>query len=160
VVGSNAKTNDVIARCYATGSVLAETGSGSGDFGGQPGASMAPNAGGIVGYNYFDPTARIENCAALNSNITGIGDAESTFNAHRVAGSNADGAYCSNNIANSAMTLTAGGSVISAADKTANGLDGADCDAKPAQSVYEGLSWDFAAVWTMGGNGYPALRWQ
>jgi hypothetical protein len=39
-------------------------------------------------------------------------------------------------------------------------IDGDDCAAKPAQSLYEGLGWDFVTVWKMGRDGYPALRWQ
>jgi hypothetical protein len=34
---------------------------------------------------------------------------------------------------------------------TGTGEDGADCAA---------LGWDFNAIWTMGADGYPALRWE
>jgi hypothetical protein len=59
------------------------------------------------------------------------------------------------------MPLTAGETPITPSDTGLNGKDGADCDAKPAQSVYEDLGWDFSEVWTMDGStGYPVLRWQ
>jgi hypothetical protein len=56
------------------------------------------------------------------------------------------------------MTITTVGTYT--ADTDVSGKDGADCAAQPAQSVYEGLGWDFATVWKMGSDGYPVLRWQ
>ena len=161
IVGSNAKDYDVVSRCYATGNIRAETGSGEGDFSGQPGVSAESVAGGIAGNNYYSASAGIENCAALNAGVTGTATtADSSFNIHRVAGNNRDGAYCSNNIANSAMTLTGSGAAIATAPDS-NGLDGADCAAQPDRSVYTDLlGWDFATVWKMGGAGYPVLQWQ
>jgi hypothetical protein len=44
--------------------------------------------------------------------------------------------------------------------KGANAKDGADAVAQPAQSVFTGMGWDFVTVWKMGGNGYPALKWE
>jgi hypothetical protein len=39
-------------------------------------------------------------------------------------------------------------------------IDGSDCAEKPDQAFYQDLGWDFANVWKMGGDGYPALQWQ
>jgi hypothetical protein len=123
---------------------------------GQPGVTPGGSAGGIVGHTYFTQYApalietKIENCAALNSNLAGT-------KVHRITGSIADNAILSNNIGWAGMDWTPGPEV---AERTANGLDGADCAAKPEQSVLAGLGWDFASVWEMGGNGYPVLRWQ
>jgi hypothetical protein len=39
-------------------------------------------------------------------------------------------------------------------------VEGAGCDAKPEQSVYVSLGWDFNNIWTMGNAGYPVLKWQ
>jgi hypothetical protein len=64
-----------------------------------------------------------------------------------------------NNLAYSEIPVNAGIGTYTA-DKGADRPDGEDCTAKPAQSIYEGLGWDFSGVWTMGANGYPALKWQ
>jgi hypothetical protein len=160
VVGSNANTG-VTLRCYATGSVRAENGSYIGDFSGQPGESVAANAGGIAGYVYYNntPYAYIKNCVALNSSITVHKTAADFYvNARRVAGLNDEYGYCENNIAY-VPNINADGSAVTP-EPDSNGLDGADCAAQPDRSVYAGLGWDFASVWDMGGNGYPVLRWQ
>jgi hypothetical protein len=108
-----------------------------------------------VGQTYFTQYAviltKIENCAALNPSLT------AGRSAHRITGIIADNAILSNNIGRADMDWTPG---PEPAERTANGLDGADCAAKPDQSVFAGLGWDFASVWKMGGNGYPVLRWQ
>jgi hypothetical protein len=161
VVGSNANSGAVL-RCYATGAVQAESGSSIGDFGDQPGASIAANAGGIAGYVYYNSAtyAYIQNCAALNSSVTANKIVASfNVNARRVAGLNDDYGYCKNNIA-CVSSISAGGSAVTP-NPDADGLDGADCAAQPAQSVYtETLGWDFSTVWKMGGEGYPILQWQ
>jgi hypothetical protein len=153
IVSSNAR-DAVVSRCYSLSAVDAIAGSGGLPPVGQPGVTAGGSAGGIAGHTYFTnftpPLTKIENCTALNSALAGK-------NVHRVTGSIADNAILANNIGWTGMDWTPG---PEAAEKTADGLDGADCDAKPAQSVYEGLSWDFVAVWTMGNNGYPKLRWQ
>jgi hypothetical protein len=160
VVGSNANRGAVL-RCYATGAVRAENGSRAGDFDGQPGESTAANAGGITGYVYYnnDPYAYIKNCVALNSSITAHKTvAAFNANARRVAGLKDEYGYCVDNLAY-VPSISAGGSAVTP-NPDPDGLDGADCAAQPDQSVYIALGWDFAAVWKMGGNGYPALQWR
>jgi hypothetical protein len=158
-VGSNANSG-LVQRCYTTGAVQAENGSFEGDFSGQPGASAAANAGGIAGYNYYTTPAYIKYCVALNSRITAIRAVSGlNVNAHRIAGLQDNyGSQCQSNIAN-VETMTAGGSPVTPVSD-ANGLDGADCTDPPAQTAYTALGWDFTAVWTMGANNYPELRWQ
>jgi hypothetical protein len=155
IVGSNAK-DAVISRCYSLSAVSPPA--FMGDDGmpiDQPGVTPGGAAGGIVGHTYFTQYAvsltKIENCAALNSSLRGN-------NVHRITGSVADNAILLNNIGWDGMDWTPG---PEPAERTANGLDGADCVAKPGSSVYtDTLGWDFASVWKMGGNGYPVLRWQ
>jgi hypothetical protein len=153
LVGSNAK-DAVISRCYSLSSVIAASESGDVPSVGQPGVTSGGSAGGIVGHTYFTQfdvaLTKIENSAALNSSLVGE-------NVHRITGGIADNAILANNIGSADMAWTPG---PEAAQRTADGLDGADCAAKPDQSVYIALGWDFAAVWKMGGNGYPALQWQ
>jgi hypothetical protein len=155
ITGSNAK-DAVISRCYSLSSVSPSIGSGDMPMD-QPGVLTGGAAGGIVGHTYFTqyanaPLTKIENCAALNPSLT------AGRSVHRITGSIADNAILSNNIGRADMAWTPG---PDAADKTANGLDGADCAAKPVQSVFESdLGWDFASVWKIGGDGYPVLQWQ
>ncbi|MDR2445482.1 MAG: hypothetical protein LBD44_06065, partial [Spirochaetaceae bacterium] len=47
-----------------------------------------------------------------------------------------------------------------AMEKTAGGMDGADCAAKPDEAAFTAMGWDFAGVWKMGGDGYPVLDWE
>jgi hypothetical protein len=157
VAGATAKPS-LLSRCYATGAVTAQINSaGAADMGGSLGVRSGANAGGISGSLYFE-NPKVEKSAALNASVSGIDIASGgTFYVYRIGGlSDLDGGgpAVENNIAWSAMPVT-GGLV---ADKGANGKDGADCDAQPAQSVYAALGWDFDTVWTMGADGYPALR--
>jgi len=52
------------------------------------------------------------------------------------------------------------------ADKGTSRPDGEDIsndylsDGKPIQAFYESIGWDFTAVWKMGSDGYPKLKWQ
>jgi hypothetical protein len=157
IVASNAR-DAVTSRCYSLSAVTVTTGSGDMPMA-QPGVSSGGSAGGIAGHTYFTnyaaaPRTKIENCAALNSSLAGLGTGPKI---HRITGSIADNAVLKDNIGWTDMAWTPG---PEAAQKTADGLDGEDCAAKPEQSVYAALGWDFAAVWKMGGNGYPVLQWQ
>jgi hypothetical protein len=58
------------------------------------------------------------------------------------------------------MTITIGESPSSNSEIGPNLKDGKNCDAKPIQSIYENLGWDFVNVWKMGTEGYPVLKWQ
>jgi hypothetical protein len=162
VVGSNTNTGATL-RCYATGAVRAENGDYAGDFSGQPGVSIAANAGGIAGYVYYDatPKALIKNCVALNSSITAHKTVDVTnlnVNARRVAGRKDEYGRCENNLAYVPI-ISAGGSAVTP-EPDADGLDGADCAAQPDYTDYTALGWDFASVWKMGGDNYPVLQWQ
>jgi hypothetical protein len=154
ITASNAR-DAVISRCYSLSAVSPSIGSGDMPID-QPGVTPGGVAGGIAGHTYFTQYAaaliqtKIENCAALNSSLAGT-------KVHRITGSIADNAILSNNIGWSDMDWTPG---PEPAERTANGLDGADCAAQPDQSAFAALGWDFASVWKMGGNGYPVLRWQ
>jgi hypothetical protein len=147
----------VTQRCYATGRVRARIdGSGTADTGGSIGVPTAANAGGISGSMYV-LTPVIENCAALNSGVSGIDSgSDGVLEVYRIAGKVAG--TLTNNIANPGMTVT-GGTV---SDKTANGKDGADAaSAKPEQAAFTAIGWDFAAVWNWDAiKGYPILKWQ
>jgi hypothetical protein len=160
IVGSNAR-DAVTTRCYSLSAVQVTTVDGGTMPMEQPGVSLASSggsAGGIAGHTYFTnyapPLTRIENCVALNSSLGGLG---SNPKIHRITGSRADNAILANNIGSTDMDWTPGPEI---AERTPNGLDGADCDAKPGEPVYIAHGWDFAAVWSMGGGGYPRLRWQ
>ncbi|MDR1932061.1 MAG: hypothetical protein LBQ57_04460 [Spirochaetales bacterium] len=140
----------IITKSYSRGTVSGTNTGGKGAF-----------IGGISGENWMQSGVRvaISNCAALNGSLTHTGGGSVTIN--RIApNTNADGysnaVTFSSNIANSAMTVTGG----TFTEKTASGRDGADADAKPAQSVFEGLGWDFTNTWEIGGDGYPVLQWQ
>jgi hypothetical protein len=104
-------------------------------------------AGGISGYN--QETGVVENSAALNRTITR--NTSSAAQLHRVAGRNEG--IISNNIANRDMAVTPPPDPW---DKGPDGLDGADIAARPAQTDYENLGWDFSKIWIMG-TYYPAL---
>jgi hypothetical protein len=159
VAGATAKPS-LLSKCYATGTVTAKiNGAGTADMGGSLGVRSGANAGGISGSLYF-ASPKVERSAALNASVSGIDTASGgTLYVYRIGGlSDLDGSpVVENNIAWSTMPVI-GGSVSA---KGANNEDGADCTAKPAQSVYSAtLGWDFAGVWKMGNDGYPALRWE
>jgi hypothetical protein len=158
VAGAVAKPS-LLSKCYATGAVTAQIdGSGTDDTGGSLGVRTAANAGGISGSVYF-ANPKVEKSAALNSSVTGTDTGSGgTLYVYRIGGLSplSGSPVVENNIAWSGMTLTGG----DAGDKGTNGQDGADCAEKPEQSVYEGLDWDFATIWKMGNDGYPALRWE
>jgi hypothetical protein len=160
----------VVANCYALGAVstVIDSGSDAAD-GGSIGVPKAASAGGIAGAQYFKERVgpSIQNCAALNSAITGSDLSGASYNVRRIAGpensvDEEGGAIedrtWENNLANVAA-LVAGGSNVTPAPNAA-GPDGANCAAKPNQAAYEALDWDFASVWKMAGDGYPVLQWQ
>jgi hypothetical protein len=124
-----------IERCYATGTISATGGS---------------EAGGIRGGNSSNSNAVINACTALSASITG-----SAGSVYRIASTRAT--TLSGNIADSAMTLSGGPSIISdpagvhGESKTAAQLE--------SQATYEALGWDFTATWKMQ-DGRPVLRWQ
>jgi hypothetical protein len=155
VAGSNAAWAR-ISKCYARGSVTATVvGGGSGETGSSLGVPAAANAGGIAGSQYVGMPS-IDNCAALNAKVDGRGG---VFNVHRIAGEGSDnvGAWTANM---ASAPLYHDGQAVEPGAAAAGGFDGADCAAKPEQSDYESLGWDFSGVWKMGAGGYPVLRWQ
>jgi hypothetical protein len=156
VAGATAKPS-LLSKCYATGAVTATVnGSGTEDMGGSLGVPAAANAGGISGSIYF-ANPKVEKSVALNSAVSGIDTGSGgVLKVYRIGGlSNLDGGgpILDDNMAWSAMPVT-GGSVT---DKGLDKQDGEDCAEKPTRSVYEGLGWDFTAIWQMAGD-YPALR--
>ena len=156
VAGATAKPS-LLSRCYATGAVTATiNGSGTADMGGSLGVPSAANAGGISGSIYY-ANPIVEKCVALNVSVSGIDTGSGgVLKVYRIGGlSTLDGGgpILDDNRAWSDMPVT-GGAV---SDKGLDRQDGEDCAAQPAQSLYEGLGWDFSNVWRMSG-GYPALR--
>jgi hypothetical protein len=131
-------------------------------------------------------TITIQNCAALSPQINWSQFTLDEMNLNRIAILGKEtGIYTvahgdisnllypenttlSNNIANEDMVINYAPSPQQAAkvpaiilDPGPDTEDGADCDAMPAQIVYEkDLGWNFATVWKMGSDGYPALQWQ
>ena len=138
-----------VSRCYVTGTVTGERNMGTGAAGLQ--------AGGIVGYA-MSGALTIENCAALNTSISIIYSA-ATGGVQRVV-SGTTGTK-TNNIAWSGMSLTAniadaGEEPVTPTDIGSGGLDGENCDQRPAQTVYTTRGWDFTGTWEMTG-GLPTL---
>ena len=132
-----------IENCYARGAV-----SGSGDF---------TKVGGIAGLNDYDGT--VQNCVALSSDVSAT---DGTANVGRVVGVNNDSGLnpgkLTNNHGSTAMTRTPSGSW---SDKTAIGIDGADCDAIPTKAWWEttsALDWDWGSIWAVSDGSYPQLR--
>ena len=138
------------------------------------GSASQQGAGGIAGFNGSQETggakrpgkAALSSCVALNPSISAPNGFERIG---RVIGENFQGvnelvgedvidAAQENNHGWSGMAVTVGG----AAPETpyAHSVDGEDCPEKPEQSFYESLGWDFAGIWKMGADAYPALQWQ
>jgi hypothetical protein len=150
IVGQN-QVAAITERCYSTALISVRAAKGAT-------ASLAQQGvGGIAGYNAVaDGRAggTVQNCVALNPSITADGGFELLY---RVVG-NGEGSH-SNNLARQDMEIIISGSPSAADDTGANAKGGGDCAAQPAQSVYQGLGWDFTSVWKMDGS-YPVLRWQ
>jgi len=130
-----------LSRCYSIAAVSVTI-------------SATTGIGGIVGYNgeWEGVPAVMDSCVALNTLLA----AAAGDNIHRVTGNN-DGSS-SDNYAWLGMTITTSGAYTQ--DKGVNADDGGDCVQKPDQNFYKDLGWDFNEVWTMGGDGYPKLKWQ
>jgi hypothetical protein len=148
IVGQN-QVNAYVRRCYSIAVVsvtdTCETNK----------LTTNPGVGGIAGMTANTLADAISGCVALNPSIT----AADGTKIHRVAGwLMSSSATLKNNRAWSNMPVTTGGTYT--ADKGADRVDGVDCDPTPAKSVYVALGWDFASVWKMGEDGYPALQWQ
>jgi hypothetical protein len=163
VAGANA-AGAYVSKCYATGVVTAlVAGNGTDNIGGSVGVMLAASAGGIAGAQYVsDGTVRpvISACAALNAGISGEDSATgAVWNVYRIAGAGyppeQDTGLWQNNIAWSDLTVTNHASTV---PPDAAGRDGADCAGFAAQSVYEGMGWDFSGVWRMPASGLPVLR--
>jgi hypothetical protein len=166
-----------IQNSYAAGAITANSVMANNNY---------THAGGIVAFLHgrADSTITIQNCAALSPQINWRRYAHDDTILKRIA---MQGVYeptsypikngmigerypenttLTNNIANAAMVINYDPSPQQAAkvpaiilDPGPDTQDGADCDAKPSQSVFEDtLGWDFNTVWTMGSDGYPVLR--
>jgi hypothetical protein len=153
IAGATAKPS-LLSMCYATGQVTATIdGSGTNDMGGSLGVPQAANAGGISGSIYYG-NPKVEKSVALNSSVKGIDSGTGgAMRVYRIGGLSDGDPTLDNNMAWSSMPVT-GGSV---ADKGPDNQDGQDCDKNPAQSLYEGLGWNFTKTWRMS-NGYPVLQ--
>jgi hypothetical protein len=167
-----------IRRSYAAGMLTAIC---------RDSASTRPHAGGIVGHlmgsSVEEENNRIENCAGLVTKITWKEFATDEIILRRIAnfgkktGSSSPGRdvdehypetnFLVNNIGNKDIVIDYQPNTAQMAkmpevtlSKGPNAKDGADCAAKPVQSVFTGLDWDFSTVWKMGADGYPVLQWQ
>jgi hypothetical protein len=169
-------SNGTVERSYAAGIITADS---------SPVAGNYTHAGGIVSvlYGTSTGTITIQNCAALSPQINwslytkdemilnriGIRGKGTGISAVKYDGISEEkypeSTTLSNNIANKDMVINYVPSTQQAAKvpppivpvSDADGEDGLDCAARPAQSVYTDLGWNFSTVWTMGGDGYPAL---
>lgn len=168
LIGGNAY-NSLVSKCYATGRISVTNGTLSPIYP-PDGTNSGASAGGIAGYNYysFGGTAGtiVQNCAALNTQITATG--AGPYLIHRVAGDLGlpfTDSYGNsilpgnliNNIANEKMTLN--GNLEAAQYIGSNLLGGKDAAAQPSQADFTALGWDFTTIWVMRvGTGYPVLR--
>ncbi|MDR2136005.1 MAG: hypothetical protein LBO76_05250, partial [Treponema sp.] len=124
------------SKCYATATVSVDV-SGGGGAGEGLGVAAGANAGGISGSIYYGENSTVEYCVALNPSVTGSDSSGGAdFNVYRLAGEGTGGTNVrTHNYAWSGMALKAGGNTVSPSDTGPNARDGADCVAKPAQSV-------------------------
>jgi hypothetical protein len=147
-----------ISRCYASGIVSVQSNSAySPYFQNDPSKIYSGGIAGLGG-------SSIENCAALNGEIR-LGKYSIDGVPPRRIGDTGKGGTLSGNIANRDMTFTITKHSTETPDppameKTADGMDGEDCDPKPAAGVFTAMGWDFGSVWKMGADGYPALAWE
>jgi hypothetical protein len=150
IVGQN-QAAAAIERCYSRAFISVQAAAGA------KGNMAQQGAGGIAGYNAVHDgrgDGAVINCVALNPSIISSNGFDLI---HRVVG-DGGGSY-TNNRARQDMELIISGSPSTPPDTGANGYDGEDCVAKPAQSVYQTLGWNFTTVWKMAGD-YPVLQWQ
>ena len=158
IVGQN-QVCATVKRCYSTAVIsTTEGGTGAGGSSGQGGIN---GEGGIAGFNHGSlggegvyPT--VSGCFALNTSISAAGNSNRI---HRITGYTEywDETRPHNNYARSGLTPSGLGY---AEDKGRDRPDGEDCDERPAQALYQEAGWDFSAVWKMGGDGLPRLKWE
>jgi hypothetical protein len=153
IVGQN-QVDAIVRRSYSTAAISVRAAQGAKGSGAQQGA------GGIAGYNSVgsgttNSAGLVENCVALNPSITSSGGFDLIY---RITG-DGNGSQ-RGNLARTDMQITISGSPSTKNDPGADAKDGANCEAKPVQSVYEGLGWDFSSIWEMDSDGYPVLKWQ
>lgn len=168
IVGQN-QIETYVRRCWSKAEIEV-----SGPAGAKGGAAQQ-GAGGIAGFNlsqetgayYGDTNGAIHGCVALNPVIKSSGGFERL---NRVVGDNgsepgvgtgtATGGSLGRNLALGSMEVLIQGIPAAIDAKNAYGAMGETIQGLPNQSVYESLGWDFASVWEMGGDGYPALQWR
>ena len=181
IAGNTWNKTSSISDCYTSGNVTIETPAADG-----AGANPMGIAGGILGYANNIPTtiircyARgtvsasrqnrlavagimgfswgavpvISNCVALNKELAAEGDTMAPNSGiYRIAYNGT----LSNNHAWSELPFSHD-TWDEPTDIGDTAKDGADCAAKPNQTFYRGLGWNFTDVWTMGAEGYPVLR--
>jgi hypothetical protein len=140
ITGRN-EAGAAVKNCYSTTVVSAlSAGTGVGGISGLHGATDLPSS--------------VTACVALNPLLT----VNSQNNINRVTGTFAG--TLSNNHAWTGMAIRTGTGTYTERKGLA-AADGADLNTQtPAQSVYQGLGWDFTNVWKMGSAGFPLLKWQ
>lgn len=143
----------LVSQCYFDGTVQGNTQAITGDQQTDMGAIPAGEyTGGIAGYN--SRGGRIENCYS-----------KGTVNGYALAGGIV-GQNISSTVSRSysiaAVFLTVpgytGGIIAGESSPPAGCYALYGVEPRPGQTGYTG--WDFAAVWEMGGGGYPQLRWE
>jgi hypothetical protein len=148
IAGYNSQTPSAPARvedCWSSGTVNAGSG------------IVGTNVAGGVITRCYSLSASDSGIADLNSIVVGAASLSACVALNVSVGSGKR--ICETDTANLLNNRGKTG-LGSGADIGPNGLDGANCDPQPVQSVYEGLGWDFATVWKMGADGYPKLQWQ
>jgi hypothetical protein len=175
IVGQN-QVCATVRRCYSIAAVSVSAAAGA------KGSASQQGLGGIAGFNAPEATEAtgtqgtggsgvglVTKCVALNVSLAstggfervdriagddyGIGDPSKDSGEDKVTGDEID------NYAWNAMPVSINGAEFVSA-VGANRRGGADCAAKPGQTFYENLTWDFVSVWKMGSEGYPELMWQ
>jgi hypothetical protein len=166
---NNINATTRIVRCFAAGSVSCENTDAS-----------YPYSGGIVAYNYYG--ALVSQCYFTGTVQKGTVGAIAGYNSQAAAPNNSRVEDCwsggtilatnnTNNIVGS-QPVNATHSRCYAIQVLSNGTyrgtvtNGTNCfavnpTAKPAQSEYADLGWDFTTVWKWdSASGYPKLQWQ
>jgi hypothetical protein len=157
LVGGNAN-NAVVIRTYATGDVTVTAYNLLPPSYPPLYAAPGPAGGSIAGVNYYTTSTSVSYSVGLSRLVNG--NQSTTQNVlHRVVGSLGDGSghdgILSNNYAYDEMAVVYNWQQDPFTTTT---RDGANTVAQPAQAFYTGLNWDFNTVWTIAGDGYPALR--
>jgi hypothetical protein len=166
IVGQQ-QVNTYLWNCWSKAAITVSAPQGA------TGSASQQGAGGIAGFNGSQETGgakrsgkALSSCVALNPSVSAPNGFERVG---RVIGENFQGvneligtdiinAAQENNYGWNGMSVTVNGAVP--ASPYTNRVDGADCAAKPEQSFYQSLGWDFTNIWKMNGDGYPALQWQ